>query len=343
MSFLNNQKQNPEFLNNYLKYQRFIRGESETTVDETYIDLRMLFRFIKLYLYEKEKLENITRDEIKQISIKEITIEDLNQIKQQDLDNYLLFVNHKLNNSAKTQNRKLASVKGLFEYLSTTNQINSNPAKGLKGGFVGKRNPKYLTLQKSKELLSSSIKSEQRNKIRNYAITCLFLNCFLRVSEVVKIDIADLKIDDSEQTIIIHGKGNKERMLYLNAAVCEAIKEYMKIREEIVKENPNCDRDALFLSSRNKRISKRTIQTIIKDEFRKAFGENGNDYHTHTLRHTGPSILYEYKDVNIFVLKQILGHKCLEATEVYTHVPDNKLREIMENCTISSIIEKRKV
>lgn len=166
------------------------------------------------------------------------------------------------------------------------------------------------------------------------------MNCSLRLSELVGINISNIKIDDSEQTIKVTGKGNKERILYLNKAVCEAINEYLKVRPVTGKDNP--DYDALFLSSRKKRISKRTVQSIIKEEMIQIIKDNLKDCHVHILRHTSTTLLYSENNINIFVLKEILGHKSLKATEVYTHVPDKKLKEIMEKCAISSILERER-
>ena len=340
MSFLKYQSQNPEFLNNYLKYKAFIEFKSKTTTDETYFDLRTFFRYVKLFLYDNEKIYTITPEEFKTITIADVTINDLNQINNKSLENYLMFLSNILKNGVKTRNRKLASVKKLFEYLENNNFISVNPSRNASFAKVDKRIPKYLSLNESKQLLANAIKSNKKFKIRDYAITCIFLNCSLRLSELVSIDICDLKIDDSEQTLRIHGKGNKERIIYLNAAVCEAIKCYLEVRPVLGKDNK--DNKALFISGQYKRISKRTVQTIIKNELLELLDENSDKdkYHTHTLRHTGATLLYNEKDVTIFVLKKILGHECLDATEIYTHVSDEKLKYIMENCTISSIIEQ---
>ncbi len=340
MSFLKYQKQNPEFLNNYLKYKAFIEFKSKTTTDETYYDLRTLFRYMKLFLYDNDKINTITLEEFKKISIEDITINDLNKITSSNIEKYIIFLSNVLNNDAKTRNRKLASAKKFFEYLANNNFIHLNPAKNIKSARVEKRIPKYLTLTESKQLLANTINSDSKFKIRNYAITCIFLNCSLRLSELTSINLSDLKLDDSEQTLRVHGKGYKERIIYLNAAVCEAIIRYLKVRPNLGKEHK--DNNALFISSQNKRISNRSIQTIIKNELLNLLNENPykNKYHTHTLRHTGATLLYNEKDINIFVLKRILGHECLSATEIYTHVSDNKLKYIMENCTISSIIER---
>lgn len=341
MSFLEYQKDNPEFLNNYLKYFRFISFGAESTVDEAYHDLRTLFRYIKLLIYSKDTIDTITKEDFRKIEIKDITLKDIRKITYQDLTDFLAFLNNTLENSPKTRNRKLASIKKLFEYLTINNYIPSNPSLGLKTASVGKRNPKCLTLEESKTLLSNTINSESRNKIRNYAITCLFLNCNLRLAELVNIDISDIKIDDSEQTLIVCGKGNKERLLYLNAAACEAINEYLKIRPKLGRDNK--DYKALFISSQKKRISKRAVQTIIKEEMEQTLSENKrSECHPHVLRHTGTSLLYNENDIDVFVLKLILGHKSIKATEVYTHISDKKLRDIMNNCTISSILERER-
>lgn len=340
MSFLKYQKQSPEFLNNFLKYKRYIESGAQTTTDETYYDLKTLLRFIKLYLYDKDRLNTITKEEFRQIDIIDITIDDLNQVTRFCLSDYMCFLANTLENDSRTRNRKLASIKRLYEYLEVNNLVTVNPALNMEGARTDKRLPVHLNLNQSKQLLANTINSDVRHKIRNYAITCIFLNCGLRLSELVGINLSDLKIDNSEKTVKIHGKGNKERILYLDAAVCEAISAYLEIRPKIGKDNP--DYNALFLSSRNKRISQRAVQVIIKNELNELFKDEDEKekkkYHTHSLRHTSPTLLYEENDVNIFVLKKILGHESLEATQIYTHVSNKKLKELMLNF---NILERR--
>ena len=335
MSFLKYQKQSPEFLSNYLKYKRYIDFGAQTTTDETFFDLRTLFRYVKLYLYDKNKLVNITKEEFKKIDITDVTIEDLEKMNQNDLQNYLFFLDSTLENVSKTRNRKLASMKRLYEYLETNNLINVNPTKWMQSATIEKRQPKYLDLKESKQLLANTINSDSRYKIRNYAIICIFLNCSLRLSELVGINLTDLKIDNSEQSLRVTGKGNKQRILYLNSAVCEAINTYLKVRPPLDKSNK--DYNALFLSSREKRISQRSVQDIIKSELKELMESKGKEsakYHTHTLRHSCATLLYNEANVDIFVLKRILGHESLVATQVYTHVSDKKLREFMQNFNI---------
>lgn len=336
MSFLNKQKESPEFLNNFLKYKRYIESGAQTTTNETYYDLKTLFRFVKLFLYDNEKLKTITKEEFKVIEIIDVTIDDLDQMRRTDLSDYMCFLANTLENDSRTRNRKLASAKRLYEYLEVNNLIHSNPTLNMECARTDKRLPVHLSLSQSKQLLSNTINSDVRHKIRNYAITCIFLNCGLRLSELVGINLSDLKIDNSEKTVKIHGKGNKERILYLDDAVCEAIEAYLEIRPKIGKDNP--DYNALFLSSRNKRISQRAVQVIIKNELNELFEDadekEKKKYHTHSLRHTSPTLLYEENDVNIFVLKKILGHESLDATQIYTHVSNKKLKELMMNFNI---------
>ena len=293
MSFLNKQKESPEFLNNFLKYKRYIESGAQTTTDETYYDLKTLFRFVKLFLYDNKKVETITREEFKEIQIIDVTIEDLSKIRKTDLNDYMFFLANRLENDSRTRNRKLASAKRLYEYLEVNNLIQSNPTLNMECARTNKRLPVHLSLSQSKQLLSNTINSDVRYRIRNYAITCIFLNCGLRLSELVGINLSDLKIDSSEKTVRIHGKGNKERILYLDDAVCEAIETYLEVRPQIGKDN--IDYNALFLSSRNKRISQRAVQVIIKNELNELFKDaderEKKKYHTHSLRHTSPTLL----------------------------------------------------
>lgn len=335
MSFLEYQKESPEFLNNYLKYKRYIDCGAQTTSNETFFDLRCLFRYIKLYLYNKSKLSTISKEEFKTIEINDVTIEDLAKMTQNDLQNYLFFLDNVLENINKTRNKKLASMKRLYEYLETNNLIQVNPTKWIESASVEKRHPKYLDLKESKQLLANAINSDCRYKIRNYAIICIFLNCSLRLSELVGINLTDLKIDNSEQTMKVTGKGNKQRIIYLNSAVCEAINAYLEVRTKIDKSNK--DYNALFLSSREKRISTRSVQTIVTSEIRTmidAIGKESEKYHTHTLRHSGATLLYNEANADIFTLKEILGHTSLDATQIYTHVSDKRLKELMLNFNI---------
>lgn len=329
MSFMSYSKNNPEFLNNFLYYQAFITFSSEYTVDEIYFDIRTFFK----YLIFKEKNEDFDINVFRKYEIKDISIEDLKQVTSKTITDYLFFLKYELNNVPKTRNRKLYSIKKLYKYLCNQNLIVYNPTNNLSNGKVEKRIPKYLTLPQSKKLLSDTIKSCNKYKIRNYAITCIFLNCCIRLNELILIDLKDIKLD--EKTIKIHGKGNFERIIYLDDAVVEALNEYLKIRPKLSTKNK--DYNALFLSNRNQRISRRNVQNIICSELKNSFNEDYKKFHTHSLRHTGATLLYNENDTDILIIKEILGHQSLKSTEVYTHVDNKKLKSLMEKFNILEI------
>lgn len=334
MYFLEHQKENPDFLNEYLKYYCFIEFASTTTVNEKYFDLRTFFRYIK-YKFYNQKFESI--DEFKMFSIDDITLNDMNNVKPYIIDDFIFFLRNTLDNSPETRNRKLATLRKFFRYLFNNNLIDNNPTESSKMADVKKRQPKYLSLKQSKALLSNTINTDTRNKIRNYTICCLFLNCGLRLSELVGINKEDLKLDD--MTIKVKGKGNKERIIYLNDATKESIEEYLKIRQELPK--TNSEYNALFLSERNKRISRRTVQYIVEQELDKLYKNERNGLHTHSLRHTTATLLYNENGTDIMLIKEILGHENISSTEIYTHINNKKLKEIMEKYSVSSILEKK--
>lgn len=334
MYFLSRQKDNPDFLNDYLQYYCFIQFASEKTVDEAYFDLRTFLRYIKSSI-QKQNIENL--EELKEIKIDDLTLNDMNNIRTQDIENYIFFLRYTLNNLPKTRNRKLSSIKKFFDYLVLNNYVSFNYARNIKSAKIEKRIPKHLTLEESKKMLAKTIQSNKPYSIRNYAITCLFLNCGVRLSELINIDLTDIKLD--EMTLRVTGKGNKQRIIYLNDATKEAIEKYLTIRPKL-NINYN-DKNALFISERKRRISKRAVQNIIEQELKLVFDEDKDGYHTHTLRHTSATLLYDINQTDIMIIKQILGHTSLKATEIYTHVSNQKLKEYMQNFTISSILEKK--
>lgn len=331
MSFLSNQENNPEFLINYLKFQAYITFKSDLTVEEMYTDIRTFFRYLIYSNYQENK--NFDIDEFKSIDISNITLSDVDEVTSLKIDDFIYFLRYKLNNCAKTRNRKLSSIKKLFAYLYNQNLISSNPTKSVARAKIEKRQPKYLNLTDSKKLLSNVAKKENNNSIRDYTIICIFLNCCIRLNELVLINLTDIKLD--ERTLRIHGKGKLERIIYLNDAVLEAITKYLNVRPKLNDYYP--DKNALFLSNRKKRISRRTVQKIIKDELNTSIDNSDNRYHTHSLRHTGATLMYNENNTDILIIKEILGHKSICSTEIYTHVADKRLKELAMNFNILDI------
>ncbi|WP_130807069.1 tyrosine recombinase XerC [Senegalia massiliensis] len=314
----------PIILEDFLNYLDTIKGKSQNTIKEYYYDLRTFLRFIK----RRYKLVN------KDIPFNDIEIEDLDidiikKINLQDLFAFLSFINKNRDNSTNTRARKIASIRSFFKYLhNIVELIDTNPTLNLETPKLTKRHPSYLTLDESLTLINS-IQGEF--KVRDYAIIMIFLNCGLRLSELVSIDIDRIKDD----TLTVIGKGDKERTIYLNESTLEAIKQYLKIRPtKNIK-----DKKALFLSKRKNRLSVRAVQHLVKKHLNNA-GLDPDKLSTHKLRHTAATLMYKHGNVDIRALQQILGHSSVSTTQIYTHLDDEKLRQAVKSNPLSKNTKK---
>ena len=319
---------NPDFVNSFLDYTITILNKSPNTVKEYNYDISNFLKYIK----KQFKLSN--EKDFKNIKIDDMDISIMKKITLQDIHGYISYMARELNSSPATRARKISSIRVFFKFLtSKAKLLEINPAQDLETPKIGKRMPKYLSLEESKKLLDVTQNQDSRNNIRDYAIITLFLNCGMRLSELVNINITDIDFSESKMTVI--GKGNKERTIYLNKACMKVIKDYLSIRpHDRVK---NDSRDALFLSERKERISNRSVQDIVKKELLKA-GLDTKKYSVHKLRHTAATLMYQYGDVDIRALQELLGHESISTTEIYTHVNDERVRDAVENNPLSNLI-----
>lgn len=314
---------------NFLNYIGTIKNNSAKTVDEYYIDLRTFFRFMKFY---KGLADGI---EFSEIPVDDITLDFIKEITMTDLLEYLNFLKTERNNNATTRARKVSSLRTFFKYMcNKTGQIPFNPTDQLETPKMKKALPKHLSYEQSVTLLESV---DGAFAERDFCIITLFLNCGLRLSELVGIDIGRINFDES--SLIVLGKGNKERIVYLNEACIKAIKDYLAVRPAETK-SPS-DARALFLSRLNKRISPKTVQWVINRQFKEA-GLDGMGFSTHKLRHTAATLMYQHGHVDIRVLKDILGHENLGTTEIYTHLATEQLEKAAKANPLSSVNINRK-
>lgn len=298
----------PDLLNQFLGYLFTIKAKSPNTINGYKSDLKLFLKYQK-----KNKLK--IKDNIEEIDISDIDEEFINKIRLSDIYSFMSFITLSRKNTSYARARKTAAIKSFFNYLEIKiHVIKENPAKELESPKISKRHPVYLTLEQSRNLLSTI---NGRNKERDYAIITLFLNCGLRLSELVSIDIKKIKGD----TLTVIGKGNKERTVYLTPPCISAINSYINVRP---KENV-IDIDALFLSERKRRINKRTVELLVEKYIYNA-GITGDKYTPHKLRHTAATLMYKYGNVDIRALQQILGHESVSTTQIYTHIDDEKLR-----------------
>jgi integrase/recombinase XerD len=301
-------------LMSFLNYMQTIKGKSDNTVKEYYYDLRTFFRYLKLQRGLVPKfadLETITIDDVDIDLIKTVTLNDLY--------GFISYVSFQRGNSNYAKARKVSALRSFFKFLHTKMRLlDTDPTSDLESPKISSRHPVHLSLDEARELLDV-VEGDFRE--RDYCILMLFLNCGLRLSELVGINISNIRYD----TLTVIGKGNKERTVYLNDACIKAIQSYIRVRpKDGVK-----DRDALFLSKRKQRISNKTVQYIVKKYIDKA-GLDTDKYSTHKLRHTAATLMYQHGDVDIRALQQILGHSNISTTQIYTHVDDQRLRDAMK-------------
>lgn len=316
----------PPRVNEFINYLDTIKGKSSNTINAYKTDLTLFFRFIKIYkgLTEKNtEFENIKIDDIDDSIIRKITLSDLYA--------YISFTEKYRKNNAKTRARKVASLKSFFKFLhGKIKIINENPTLELETPKISSRQPIYLSLDESIQLLNSLDKSK-KNYYRDYCILTLFLNCGMRVSELCGIDLNCIKGD----TLSIIGKGNKERIVYLNNACIKSINDYLAVRDDSKASQE--DKQALFLSSKNRRINKRSVELLVKKHVSEANIDDAKKYTPHKLRHTAATLMYKYGNADIRSLQQILGHTNVSTTQIYTHVDNDQLRETIKSNPLSKI------
>lgn len=316
----------PQIIKEYLFYLETIKIKSKKTVDEYYIDLRTFFRYLKKsrkLVSDDIEFENIKIDDVDLDLIKSVTLNDAYE--------YMDYLYRDRQNHSAARARKCSSLKGFFDFLySKKHLINSNPIAQLEVPKRKKALPKYLTLEQSIELLNAV---DGKYKERDYAILTLFLNCGLRVSEMAGLNYTDIRND---KTMRVVGKGNKERVVYLNSACIDAINDYMKVRPvDEVK-----DKKALFISRNNRRMSVKTIQAMVYKYLAK-IGLDAQGYSCHKLRHTAATLMYQHGGVDVRVLKEVLGHENLGTTEIYTHLSSEQMKTAADSNPLSKVKKKK--
>ena len=320
---------NPEYVNSFLDYSAVVLNKSPNSVKEYNYDLNMFLKYMKIHL-------KITKEtDFSKINIRDFDIQTLKKITTNDINSFLSYLALNQGSRPATRARKISTIRIFFAYLYDQKLIDDNPALGIKTPKQEKRMPKYLSLDDSKKLLSVTADENDENKERDYAIITLFLNCGLRLSELVGINISN--IDFSEYKLTVIGKGNKERTIYLNEACIRAIQDYLSVRpKEGVKVDSKGSNKALFLSKRKERISNRMVQYIVERELMKA-GLDTSKYSTHKLRHTAATLMYQYGHVDIRALQELLGHESIATTEIYTHVSNEQVRDAVERNPLNEL------
>lgn len=319
----------PPLLQDFANHQLAIKNKSELTVDEYALDLILFFRYLKA-----QQSGKVLSPSLADIDISDIDIEFLRKVTLADAYAFLSYCKSERDNDAAARARKVSSIRAFFKYLCVQRKLlDENPMQELETPKQKRAQPKYLTLEESLRLLASV---EGKYKERDYCILTLFLNCGLRLSELVSINYTDIK---DNNTLVVRGKGNKERTVYLNEACVTAIRNYMAVRP--VDKVRQKDKTALFLSSRFQRISPKTVQHMVYGYLDKCgLGDRGLS--VHKLRHTAATLMYQHGNVDVLVLKEILGHENLGTTEIYTHLVDEQLKKASDANPLSNVKQVKK-
>ncbi len=312
----------------YAMYLRNIKGLSAKTVDSYCMDLRTFFRFMK----QHRDLVSLDKP-VKEISVQDVDLDFIRSISTYDIFEFMNYVADERNNISSTRQRKSSALKSFFKYLTIhENLLTDNPTDNLTPPKAKKALPHFLSLEQSIELLNVVDGPDQE---RDRCMITLFLNCGMRLSELVGINLNDVLRNND--TLRILGKGNKERIVYLNQACIDAIDSYLAVRPR----DGVIDRNALFLSSRKQRISPKTVQYIVKKNLEK-IGLGGPGYSVHKLRHTAATLMYRYGDVDIRVLQDILGHENLGTTEIYTHTSSEQMEAAVNANPLAKMTPRKK-
>jgi len=314
----------------FLRYKLVIQGRSPKTVEEYRLDLHTFF------VYQIALREGISpkSEEFNQITIESVNNRFIQDITTLDILEFLVYMANDRGNSTASRARKLSAIKTFFKYMVATERIlERNPAADIETPKRKNALPKYLTENESIRLLTAVLDDkESKYKERDFCIITLFLNCGMRLSELVGISLSD--IDRDLRSLRVVGKGNKERIVYLNDACRDAIRKYLNCRGE--NQTDIKDPNALFLSRLGRRLSNKTVQWMVY-KYLELAGLEYKHFSTHKLRHTAATLMYQEGGVDVLALKEILGHSQLSTTQIYTHIGDKKLEEAIAKNPLANI------
>ncbi|MBQ2512754.1 MAG: tyrosine recombinase XerC [Clostridia bacterium] len=314
-----------EILRDFANYKAVIQGCSPRTINEYMLDIRSFCRFLKA----KKKGVKYTPEEGEDYPVCDIGTDFLAAVKPSDIYDFLFFCERVCKNAPAARARKLSAIKGLYKYLTVKRSlIDDNPAADVESPKKRQSLPKFLTYEESVKLLTT-VRNDPTAKppsaaLRNYTIITLFLNCGMRLSELTGINMSD--IDREFRSVRVIGKGNKERIIYLNDSCRSALEEYLPVRMSAEFTGTRCN--ALFLSSRGERMSNRAVQWTV-DKYLEMAGLGYRHLSVHKLRHTAATLMYQKGGVDVRVLKEILGHEQLNTTQIYTHVSNTEIEAAM--------------
>ncbi|MBQ9072709.1 MAG: tyrosine recombinase XerC [Bacilli bacterium] len=286
----------------------------------------LILKFIEELKYEKNYSELTINGYLKDLDLfleylNENNIKNYKSIEYQDIRSYITYL-YNLDYNTKTISRHVSSLRSFFKYLKVNNYINNNPCILISNPKLEKKLPKYLNFEEIEKLLNAFDNNNYLG-LRNSLILEMLYSTGIRVSEIVNIKLNDISLSD--KTIKIRGKGNKERIVYFGTKCFNLLNMYLK--NSRVKLNIN-NIEYLFLSKTGKKISDREIRKIVDDAA--SIAGIKIKISPHVLRHTfATHMLSDGADLRS--VQELLGHENLSTTQIYTHLTNEKIRNVYLN------------
>lgn len=338
-------KDAPQLIKDFIFYEQIVKDRSELTVKNYYNDLRTFFRFYKIQNVRASEAP----EEFGTITISDITEQDILNVDLQIVQQFLIFMKDEKKNEQKARYRKAVTLRQFYKFLTNNKHLfEVSPLANLELPSPKPALPKYLTLEQALEMLTHI---DTPDKKRDYCMITFFLNCGMRLSELVGINLKDIRkttgTDGREiYSLNVLGKGNKERIVYLNDACVNAYNDYVapdvtdpETRSAAGNRDMSAQTDALFISRRKTRISNRRVEQIV-DECFKSCGLDNMGFSVHKLRHTAATLMYQ-NGVDVRILKDVLGHESLSTTQIYTHVSSSQMENAVKSNPLSSVKPKK--
>jgi site-specific recombinase XerD len=324
----------PPIIKEYAYYTESVKGNSEKTICEYMLDLRTFFRYLKV----QNEIDDIPREDLEKIDISDLNTRTIAEVTTSTIYEFLIYARNTLENNTTTRMRKISALRSFYHFMhEKKHYIDANPTLEIEAPKKAGTLPKFLTVEEAVRLLEAvRMDNESKTVERDYSIIALFLNTGMRLSELVGLNLSSFDSDITRVKVL--GKGNKERIIYLNNAARSAVISYLRIRLD--PSRIRTSDKAFFLSTRQQRISNKTVQWVIY-KYLDLAGLGDRGLSVHKLRHTAATLMYQSGKVDIRVLKDVLGHEQLNTTQIYTHLTSVNLESAVEANPLSDVIIKK--
>ncbi len=245
---------------------------------------------------------------------------EVSQIKYLDLKGWINYLKEK-GLSASSRSRKISTIKAFFGYLEKAEIIDKNPARILEFPKVEKKQPVVITMEEARALLESRKDSKKKTFFRDYTIMAVFIGTGIRREELTNILLSD--VDLGKNTILVHGKGNKQRTIYINSSLRPILSEYiLSYRGKLLNAGSS---QYLFPSNKSEKMAVNTVNNVVNHFFENA-GIKQDGISAHILRKSFATSVYESTH-DIAVVSELLGHSSPTVTKRYVQIDSDRMRE----------------